>query len=112
MWFIHLSRRLLVVNPIRRIISGLNLQEPLHAAGVDLSDPVLELSPFDLFHYLAIPENSFQRDELPFLESLGELREVPPGIDAMPFSAVLVVALAFFQLSWLAMLRMTYLFLF
>jgi hypothetical protein len=60
---------------------------------VDLSDPVLEGCPFDLILYLAIPENAFQSDELPLLESLGELREIPPGKDAMPFGAILVVAL-------------------
>ena len=37
---------------------------------------MLELSAFDIFHYLAIPENSFQGDELPFLESFGEFREI------------------------------------
>jgi hypothetical protein len=60
---------------------------------MNLCDPVLERSSFDIFHYLAIPENSLQRDELPLLESLGELREISPGIDAMPFGAVFVVAL-------------------
>ena len=53
---------------------------------------MLELSPFDIFYDLAIPQNSFQGDELPLLEGLGELGEIPPGIDAMPFGAVLVVA--------------------
>jgi hypothetical protein len=40
---------------------------------VDLGDPVLEDGPFDLILYLAIAENAFQGDELPLLESLGEL---------------------------------------
>jgi len=40
---------------------------------VDLGDPVLEDDPFDLILYLALPESTFQSDELPFLESLGEL---------------------------------------
>jgi hypothetical protein len=33
---------------------------------VDLGDPVLEGCPVDLILYLAIPENAFQGDELPF----------------------------------------------
>jgi hypothetical protein len=60
---------------------------------VDLGDPVLEGGPIDLILYLAIPENAFQGDELPLLESLGELREIPPGEDAVPLGAVLVFAL-------------------
>jgi hypothetical protein len=92
------SRRLLVVGSVRRIIGGLNFREPLHADGVDLSDPMLERSALDLILYLAIPQNAFQGDELPFLQGLGELREIPPGIDAMPFGAILVVALVVLQL--------------
>ncbi len=79
--------------PIRRIICGLDFREPLHADGMDISDPVLERDALDLVFHLAIPENSLKRDELPLLETPGELREIPPGIDAMPFGAVLVVAL-------------------
>jgi hypothetical protein len=60
---------------------------------MDLSDPVLELRSFDFIFDLAIPKNSFQGDELPLLKSLGEPGEISPGIDAMPFGAVLVVAL-------------------
>ncbi len=59
---------------------------------MDLGDPVLEGCPFDFILHLAIPENAFQGDELPLLESLGELREIPPGKDAMPFGAGFVVA--------------------
>ena len=51
---------------------------------MDLSDPVLERDALDLILHLAIPENPFKRDELPFLKSPGELREISPGIDAMP----------------------------
>jgi hypothetical protein len=36
------SLRLLVDGSVSWIISGLDLREPLHAGGVDLSDPVLE----------------------------------------------------------------------
>ena len=54
---------------------------------MDLGDPVLEGCPCDLILDLAIPEDAFKGDELPLLESLGELREIPPGINPMPFSA-------------------------
>jgi len=60
---------------------------------VDLCDSVLERDALEFVLDLAIPENSFERDELPLLESPGELREIPSSIDAMPFGAVLVFAL-------------------
>src|SRR5258707_12227027 len=53
---------------------------------------MLEGGPLDVILYLAISENAIQGDELPLLESLGELGEIPPGIDAMPFGAGFVVA--------------------
>jgi hypothetical protein len=70
----------------------LNFREPLHADGVDLRDPVIEGCALDLILHLAIPESAFQGDELPLLESFGELREISPGEDAMPFGASFVVA--------------------
>jgi len=84
--------RLLVVGSVSRIISGLDLREPLHADGVDLGDPVFEPGALDVILYLAIPENAFQGDELPLLESFGEFREIAPGKDAMPFGAGFVFA--------------------
>jgi hypothetical protein len=87
------SRPLLVAGSVCRIISGLDLREPLHADGVDLGDPVLERGALTLILDLAIPQSTFEGDELPLLESLGELREIPPGIDAVPFGAGFVVAL-------------------
>lgn len=60
---------------------------------MDLCDSVLERDALEFVLDLAIPENSFERDELPLLESPGELREIPSSIDAMPFGAVLVFAL-------------------
>jgi hypothetical protein len=59
---------------------------------VDLSNPVLESCPFDFILDLAIPEDAFQGDELPLLESLCELREISPSEDAMPFGAGFVFA--------------------
>jgi hypothetical protein len=71
------KRRLLVVGSVRRIISRLYLREPLHADGVDLSDLVFEGSAFDLILDLSITQGAFKSDELPLLESLGELGEIP-----------------------------------
>jgi len=62
---------------------------------MDFGNAVFEGGPFDLILYLAIPENAFQGDELPLLESLGESREIPPGINAMPFGAGFVFAVVF-----------------
>jgi hypothetical protein len=81
--------RLLVVGPVRRIVG--DLREPFQAGGVDLCDPVLEGGAFDLIS-LAIPENAFLGHELPLLESLGELGEIPPGEDAVPLGTRFVVA--------------------
>ncbi len=86
------SRRLLVAGSVQRIIGGFDLREPLHADGMDLRDPVFERNPLDVFFDLAILELAFEGDELTLLESAGELREMAPGIDAMPFGTVLVVA--------------------
>jgi hypothetical protein len=84
--------RLLVFGSVRRIIGGFYFREPLHADGVDLGDPVLEGDPLDLILYLAIPEDAFQSNELPLMERLGELREISPSIDAVPFGAGFVLA--------------------
>ena len=63
---------------------------------MDLGDPVLEGGPFDLILHLTIAENAFEGDELPFLESPGKLREIPPGEDSMPFGAGFVFAFVVF----------------
>jgi hypothetical protein len=59
---------------------------------VDLGDPVLEGCPVDLILDLAIAKDSFKSDELSLLEGFGELGEIPPRIDAMPFGARFVFA--------------------
>ena len=59
---------------------------------MNLCDPVLEACALDIFRHLAILQGSFKRDELPLLQSPDELREISPGVDAMPFSPALVVA--------------------
>jgi hypothetical protein len=81
------SRRLLVAGSVCWIISGLDLREPLHASRVDFGDAVLERGARNLILDLAIPQGSFKGDELPLLEGPGELREIPPGIDAVPLGA-------------------------
>ena len=86
------SRRLLVAGSVCWIISGLDLGEPLQAGGMDFGYTVFERGALNLIFDLAIPQSAFKGDELPLLESLGELREIPPGIDAVPFGAGLVVA--------------------
>ena len=86
------SRRLLVAGSVCWIISGLDLGEPLHAGGMDFGYAVFERSALNVIFDLAIPQSAFKGDELPLLERLGELREIPPGIDAVPFGAGFVVA--------------------
>jgi hypothetical protein len=72
------SRRLLVVGSVGRIVSGLELREPLEADGVDLRDAVLEEGSVDFFVLdLPVAETAFQGDKLALLESPGELGEVP-----------------------------------
>ena len=86
------SRRLLVAGSVCWIISGLDLGEPLHAGGMDFGYAVFERSALNLIFDLAIPQSAFKGDELPLLERFGELREIPPGKDAMPFGPGFVVA--------------------
>jgi hypothetical protein len=59
---------------------------------VDLGDQVLERRALNLLLDLAIPQGAFKSDELPLLERLGELREIPPGKDAVPLGVGLIVA--------------------
>jgi hypothetical protein len=51
---------------------------------MDLCDPVLEGRSLDIIFYVAILQSPFKRYQLPFLEGFGELREIPPCIDAVP----------------------------
>ena len=59
---------------------------------MDLGDPVLDWSALDVVFDLAVAQCAFEGDELAFLESLRELGEIAPGIDAMPFGAGFVVS--------------------
>src|ERR1700677_4938455 len=86
------SRRLFVAGSVRGIVRGGDLRESLHARGMNFSDTVLEGCALHFVLDFAIPEGAFKGDELPLLESFGELREIPPGKDAMPFGPGFVVA--------------------
>jgi len=67
-----------------RIINDLDLREPLQADGMNLCDPVLEACALDSFRDLAILQGSFQDNELPIPEGLGELRDISPGVVTCP----------------------------
>ena len=54
---------------------------------------MLEGLALDIFGDLAIAKRSFERNELPLLESFREPGEIASGIDAMPFGAGFVLAL-------------------
>ena len=87
------NRRLLVAGSIFRIISGLDVRKPLHAVGVNLGNPVLDGCALHFVLDFPTPEGAFECDELSLLEGFGELRAIAPGIDAVPFGAILVVSL-------------------
>jgi len=58
---------------------------------MNLGDPVLEGSAFDVVLHLGIPEGAFHADKLPFLKIPGELGEISPGIYAVPFGTGVVL---------------------
>ena len=60
---------------------------------MDLGDGVLDLLTLEVLFDRAILDLSLQADELALLERLGEVGEVAPGIDAVPFGAGFVLAL-------------------
>jgi hypothetical protein len=60
---------------------------------MDFGYAVFECGALNLIFDLSTPQNAFKSDELSLLEGLGELREIPPGIDAVPFGANFVLAL-------------------
>jgi hypothetical protein len=88
---------LFLFSRVCRIVRGLDLREPLHAGGVNLGDPALEGCAPHFVLDVAIPEGAFKGDELPLLESVGELRENSPGKDAMPLGAGFVIAFVVLQ---------------
>jgi hypothetical protein len=66
------------------------LESRLRLVGMDFCDPVLEGRAHNVIFHVAILESPFEGNDLPFLEGLGELREISPDIDAVPFSTGLV----------------------
>jgi hypothetical protein len=70
----------------------LQLAKPLHAHGMNLCDAALERCALNVFREFSVAEYLFQGNELELLESSGELGEVAPGRDAMPFGASLVIS--------------------
>jgi len=60
---------------------------------VDLGDGVLERLALDIFLDRPVFDFSLQADELPLQERLGEVGEIAPSIDAVPFGAGFVLAL-------------------
>jgi hypothetical protein len=86
------KRRLFFACAVRGIVRGFDLREPLHAGGMDLSDPVPYRQAVDVFLVLAVAESAFEGDELPLLKGSGESGEIAPGEDAVPFGAGLVIA--------------------
>ena len=60
---------------------------------MDLGDGVLERLALDIFLDRPVLDLPLQADELPLLERLGEVGEIAPGVDAVPFGAGFVFAL-------------------
>ena len=72
---------------------------------MDLGDGVLERLALDVFLDRPVLDLPLQADELLLLERLGEVGEIAPGVDTVPFGARFVLTLVFFQVSLVAMLR-------
>lgn len=81
--------RLLIAGSVCWIISGFDFGEPLHAVAWTSAIRCLNVLP-SISSSTSRYREVLQGDELPLLENLGELREIPPGIDAVPFGAVTV----------------------
>ncbi|AXC16375.1 hypothetical protein ACPOL_7185 (plasmid) [Acidisarcina polymorpha] len=59
---------------------------------MDFGDPVLDGRALDFVFDVAITQRPFEGDGLALLESLREVGEIAPGIDAEPFGAGFVVS--------------------
>ena len=64
-----------------------------HAGSVDLGDGVLERLSFDIFLDRPVLDLPLQADEMFLLERLGEVGEIAPGVNAVPFGAGFILAL-------------------
>jgi len=81
------QRGLLLVRSVGWIVGGFDFREAPHAGSVDLGDGVLERLAFDIFLDRPVLDLPLQADELPLKKRLGEVGEISPGVDAVPFSA-------------------------
>jgi hypothetical protein len=87
------GRGLLLVRAVGWIVGGFDFREAPQAGSVDLGDAVVERLALDIFRDDPVLNLPLMADELPLLESLGEVAEIAPGVDAVPFSAAFVLAL-------------------
>jgi len=87
------GRGLFLVRAVGRIVGGFDFREAPHAGSVDLGDGVLERLALDIFLDRPVLDLPLQADELPLEERLGEVGEIAPGVDAVPFGAGFVLAL-------------------
>jgi hypothetical protein len=91
--FAKAKRGLRLVRPVAGIVSGFDFREAPHAGSVDLGDGVLERLALDIFLDRPVLDLPLQADELALCERLGEVGEIAPGVDAVPFGAGFVLAL-------------------
>jgi hypothetical protein len=84
---------LLLVRTVGGIVGGFDFREAPHARSVDLGDGVFEWLTLDIFLDRPVLDLPLQAEELPFQERLGEIGEIAPGVDAVPFGAGFVLAL-------------------
>ena len=87
------KRGLCLVRPVAGIVSGFDLRETPDAGSVDLGDGVLERLTLDIFLNRPVLDLPLQADELPLQKRLGEVGEIAPGVDAVPFGAGFILAL-------------------
>lgn len=85
-------RGLPLVRAVGWIVSGFDFREAPHAGSVDLGDGVLERLALDIFLDRPVLDLPLQADELPLQERLGEVGEIAPGVDTVPFGAGFVLA--------------------
>ena len=92
----HSRRGLFLVRAVGWIVGGFDFRETPHAGSVDLGDGVLERLALDIFLDRPVLDLPLQADELTLQERLGEVGEIAPRVDAVPFGAGFVLALVVF----------------
>jgi hypothetical protein len=81
------GRGLCLVRAVGGIVGGFDFREAPHAGSADLGDGVLERLALDIFLNRPVLDLPLQVDELPLLKRLGEVGEIAPGVNAVPFGA-------------------------